>query len=117
MKLSNIILKEDYWTRFKPEAEELESEMRDTYNRDDIHVTIIQHSNGDHARGSVQIMTRKDLRNAEYKNMKNFLKAKGFRITGFLANYPSTNGGLVVRVHHSEQAPTDKAPQTQWGAL
>tara|TARA_B100000085_G_scaffold192887_1_gene176768 strand:- start:1303 stop:1629 length:327 start_codon:yes stop_codon:yes gene_type:complete len=82
MKLSNIILKEDYWTRFKPEAEKLEAEMRDTYNRDDIHVNIIQHSNGDHARGTVEIMSREQLRNAEYKNMKSFLTAKGYRITG-----------------------------------
>tara|TARA_B100001093_G_scaffold370310_1_gene355259 strand:+ start:317 stop:631 length:315 start_codon:yes stop_codon:yes gene_type:complete len=81
MKLSNIIL-EDYWTKFRPEAEKLEAEMRDTYNRDDIHVDIIQHSNGDHAMGKVSIRQKEDLRNGIYKNMKNFLTAKGFEITG-----------------------------------
>ena len=81
MKLSNIIL-EDYWTRFEPEAKELQDEMRDTYNRDDIFVTIIQHSNGDHAMGKVSIHEKDALRNGIYKNMKNFLTAKGFEITG-----------------------------------
>ena len=82
MKLSDIILEVDYWTKFKSEAKKLEDEMRDSYNRDDIHVSIIQHSNGDKAMGDVKIRTNKEIRNAEYKNMKNFLSAKGFNVTG-----------------------------------
>ena len=86
MKLSNIILEDDYWGKFKTEAQDLQSEMRDTYNRDDIYVTIIQHSNEDKALGKVRIVTREDIRPSEYQNMKNFLEAKGFEVTGG-ANY------------------------------
>ena len=91
MKFKDIIFEADYWTKFESEAKKLEDEMRDTYNRDDIHVNIIQHSNGDKAMGKVKIMTRKELRNAEYKNMKNFLSAKGFEITGG-ANFADDDG-------------------------
>jgi len=86
MKLSNIILEDDYYGRFKTEAQELENEMKDTYNRDDISVTIIQHSNGDKAIGKVQIRSNEEVRPSEYQNMKNFLGAKGFEVTGG-ANY------------------------------
>lgn len=82
MKLSSIILEADYWSKFKTEAQDLQNEMRDTYNRDDIHVSIIQHSNGDKAMGKVTIQAREDIRPSEYQNMKNFLEAKGFEITG-----------------------------------
>ena len=41
MKLSSIILEVDYWGKFKTEAQDLENEMKDTYNRDDISVSII----------------------------------------------------------------------------
>ena len=58
MKFKDIIFEADYWTKFESEAKKLEDEMRDTYNRDDIHVNIIQHSNGDKAMGKVQIKTR-----------------------------------------------------------
>ena len=82
MKLSNIILEDDYWSKFKTESQELENEMKDTYNRDDIRVNIIQHSNGDKAIGKVTIQTKEDVRPSEYQNMKNFLTAKGFEVTG-----------------------------------
>jgi len=82
MKLSRIILEDDYYGKFKTEAQDLQNEMRDTYNRDDIHVHIIQHSNGDKAIGKVTIKSREDIRPSEYQNMKNFLSAKGFKITG-----------------------------------
>jgi len=82
MKLSKIILEADYWSKFKTEAQDLENEMKDTYNRDDIHVSIIQHSNGDKAIGKVSIHSRVDIKPSEYQNMKNFLQAKGFEVTG-----------------------------------
>lgn len=91
MKLSNILLEDDYWSKFKSEAQDLENEMKDTYNRDDIMVTIIQHSDGDKARGKVQMKTDEELRPSEYQNMKNFLEAKGFTITGG-ANFADNDG-------------------------
>ena len=86
MKLSSIILEDDFYGKFKTEAQELENEMKDTYNRDDIRVSIIQHSNGDKALGKVTIISSEDIRPSEYQNMKNFLTAKGFEVTGG-ANY------------------------------
>lgn len=82
MKLSNIIFEADYYTKFKPQAEKLESELRDTFNRDDIFVNIIAHSNGDKAMGKVQVKTDTELEKSEYLNLKNTLSAKGFDITG-----------------------------------
>ena len=66
MKLSDIILEQDNWTKFKKEAKELENELKDTYNRDDISVTIIQHSNGDKAMGEVSIQVKEALPSIEY---------------------------------------------------
>lgn len=86
MKLTDIILEQDYWTRFKGKAKELEKDLVNTYNRDDISVTIIQHSNGDKAMGNVQIQSKENLPSIEYQNMKNFISAQGFEITGG-ANY------------------------------
>lgn len=86
MKLSKIILEDDYYSKFKTEAQELENEMKDTYNRSDIRVNIIAHSNGDKALGKVTIVAKEDVRPSEYQNMKNFLMAKGFEVTGG-ANY------------------------------
>ena len=91
MKLSDIILEQDYWTKFKKEAKELENELKDTYNRDDISVTIIQHSNGDKAMGEVSIQVKEALPSIEYQNMKNFISAKGFEVTGG-ANYADDDG-------------------------
>lgn len=86
MKLSSIVLEADYWSKFKTEAQELENEMKDTYNRDDIRVSITQHSNGEKAIGKVTIVAREELKPSEYLNMKNFLEVKGFEVTGG-ANY------------------------------
>ena len=91
MKLSDIILEQDNWTKFKKEAKELENELKDTYNRDDISVTIIQHSNGDKAMGEVSIQVKEALPSIEYQNMKNFISAKGFEVTGG-ANYADDDG-------------------------
>ena len=82
MKLSSIILEDDYWSKFKTEAQELENEMKDTYNRDDIRVSVIQHSNGDKAIGKITIVAREDVKPSEYQNMKTFLETKGFEVTG-----------------------------------
>ena len=84
MKLRDIILEVDYWTKFESEAEELEKEMNNTFSRDDIIVSIIQHSSGDYAMGNVMIKVRRDLPDDEYKKMQDFLKSKGFKITGGL---------------------------------
>jgi|SRR5210317_2320291 len=82
MKLSSIILEADYWGKFKTEAQDLENEMKDTYNRDDISVSIIQHSNGDKAIGKITIVAREEVKPSEYQNMKTFLETKGFEVTG-----------------------------------
>ena len=85
MKLRDIILEADhYWTKFQSKAEELEKEMEDTFNRDDIMVSIIQHSSGDYAMGKVEVKVNQDLPNDVYNNMKDFLKSKGYEITGGL---------------------------------
>jgi len=76
MKLSDIILEQDNWTKFKKEAKELENELKDTYNRDDISVTIIQHSNGNKAMGEVSIQVKEALPSIEYQNMKNLFLQK-----------------------------------------
>ena len=81
MKLSEIVLESDYWTRFKPEAEKLENELKDTFNRDDINVSIIQHSSGDYAMGNVTIRVRTNLPEDEYQKMEDFISSKGFKIT------------------------------------
>ena len=43
MKLTDIILEADNWTKFEKEAAKLKSELVDTYNRDDFDVSMIQH--------------------------------------------------------------------------
>jgi hypothetical protein len=91
MKLTDIILEQDYYTRFEGKAKDLENEMKDTYNRDDINVGIIQHSNGNKAMGDVSIRVKEALPSIEYQNMKNFISAKGFEITGG-ANYADDDG-------------------------
>lgn len=82
MKLSNIILEDDFYGKFKTEAQEIQNEMRDTYNRSDIYVTIVQHSNGTKGIGKVSIRSQESIRPSEYQNMKSFLEAKGFEVTG-----------------------------------
>lgn len=87
MKLTDIILENrDY----RVEANKLEKELRDTYNRDDIDVSMGAYSGGrsandplrDKGFGKVTIRSNEDVPNGEYKNMKNFLTAKGYEITG-----------------------------------
>ena len=89
MKLSNIILEEDFggYAKFESDAKKLEAELRDTYNRDDIQVTIGQYHGRDRGFGKVRILTREDLPNSEYNNMKNVLTAKGYEITGGMNFY------------------------------
>tara|TARA_R100000278_G_scaffold4186_1_gene7275 strand:+ start:1151 stop:1471 length:321 start_codon:yes stop_codon:yes gene_type:complete len=85
MKLRDIILEDGhYWTKFKAKAEELENELQKTFNREDINVSIIQHSSGDYAMGKVEVRVNQDLPNEVYDKMKDFLKSKGFEITGGL---------------------------------
>tara|TARA_A100001015_G_scaffold223830_1_gene252224 strand:+ start:252 stop:755 length:504 start_codon:yes stop_codon:yes gene_type:complete len=70
------------YTKFKPESEKLEAELRDTYNREDIFVTIGQYHERDRGFGKVTIRTEEEVPAAEYKNIKNTLSAKGYEITG-----------------------------------
>ena len=79
MKLSDVIL-EDF-ARFKKESEQLESELRDTYNRNDIVVSMGQYYQKDRGYGKVTFNTNKELPPSEWTNVKNFLTAKGFEIT------------------------------------
>ena len=89
MKLSNIIL-EDF-TKFKVEANELEKELKDTYNRDDIDVTIGQYHNRDRGYGKVSFRTREELAPSEWNNIKNFIEAKGYEITS-QSNFADDDG-------------------------
>lgn len=89
MKLSNIIL-EDF-TKFKVEANELENELKDTYNRDDIDVTIGQYHNRDRGYGKVSFRTREELAPSEWNNIKNFIEAKGYEITS-QSNFADDDG-------------------------
>ena len=82
MKLSQIILEDSNYTKFEGESQEIENDMRNVYNRDDIIVSIIQHSNGDKAMGKVLVKTSDQLLPSEYRNMRNYLEAKGFEVTG-----------------------------------
>lgn len=74
------------YTKFKPHSEKLEAELKDTYNRDDITVTMGQYHERDRGFGKVTIRTE-ELSDAEYKNMKNTLTAQGFEITGGMNFY------------------------------
>ena len=89
MKLSNIIL-EDF-TKFKVEANELENELKDTYNRDDIDVTIGQYHNKDRGYGKVSFRMREELAPSEWNNIKNFIEAKGYEITS-QSNFADDDG-------------------------
>ena len=91
MKLSSIILENDHYSKL---ADKLENELRDTYNRDDIHVTMGAYSSDraandplrDKGYGKVQIRTNDALPDSEYRNMKNTLTVKGYEVTSG-ANY------------------------------
>jgi len=79
MKLSKLVL-EDY-AKYKEEAAKLQQELRDTYNRDDIFVTMGQYYERDRGFGKVSYTVNDEIDPAEWKNMLNYLKAKGFEIT------------------------------------
>ena len=92
MKLSSIIL--ENYEHFRKLADKLENELRDTYNRNDIHVSMGAYA-GDRAAndplrdkgfGKIQIQIDDQLPDSEFRNMKNTLTAKGFEITDS-ANY------------------------------
>ena len=89
MKLSNIIL--ENFTKFKAEANNLENELKDTYNRDDIDVNIGQYHDRDRGYGKVSFRTRDELAPSEWNNIKNFLKAKGYEITS-QSNFADDDG-------------------------
>ena len=94
MKLSDVIL-EDFggYNKFQEESEKLEAELRDTYDRKDIHVKIGQYSGRDRGFGKIQINDPDDngIPDSEYNNMKNILTAKGYQITGG-ANFGGDDG-------------------------
>ena len=79
MKLVNIILEQ--FAKFKPESDKLQSELRDSYNRDDIFVSMGQYYEKDRGYGKVSFKTNDQLAPAEWNSIKNFLQAKGFEIT------------------------------------
>lgn len=85
MKLSSVIL-EDFggYNKFKNESEKLQAELRNTYDRNDIYVTIGQFSGRDRGFGKVSIREEDEagIPDSEYQNMKNVLTAKGYEITG-----------------------------------
>lgn len=79
MKLTNIILEELY--KFDQQAKKLEAELKDTYNRDDIYVTLGQYSGKDRGFGKVTFKTQDELPGSEWQNVKNVITAKGYEIT------------------------------------
>lgn len=92
MKLSSIILENrEHYIKL---AKQLENDLRDTYNRSDIHVSMGAFSGGraandplrDKGFGKIQIQMDDQLPDSEFRNMKNTLTAKGFEITDS-ANY------------------------------
>jgi len=82
MKLSKVILEQDY-NKFKSQADELAQELRDTYNmgRYDLYVTMGQYAGRDKGFGKVHFQKDGTFPEAEWLNMKNFIKAKGYKIT------------------------------------
>ena len=87
MKISNILLQE--FAEYRSKAKKLESELRDTYNRDDIYVNMGVYSAGrsnddplkDKGYGKVTFQTKEELSSSEWKSIKNFLQVKGYEIT------------------------------------
>lgn len=65
---------------YDKEAKELKKELEDTYNRNDIRVSIYQYRDNDKINGTVKFDSR-ELPPAEWKNVKNTLQAKGYEIT------------------------------------
>lgn len=84
MKLSSVILENDFggYAKFKELGDKLQAELRDAYDSEDIHVRMGQYHGRDRGFGKVQIMIDQELPDAQYKNMKNLISAKGYEITG-----------------------------------
>ena len=111
MKLSDIIFENE--SHYRKLAKKLEDELRDTYNRDDIHVSMGAYAGGRSARdplrnkgfGRVEIMQREDLPDSEYRNMKTILLlvSSFLQLSSALAQHPGSGrlklGGFGI---HSE---------------
>ena len=80
MKLSSIILE----NRFDQQAKKLEGELRDAHNQDNIVVSMGYFSeDGPKASkgfGKVTFQQKEEVDPSDWKNLKNFLRAKGFEI-------------------------------------
>ena len=80
MKLSSIILE----NRFDQQAKKLEGELRDAHNLDNIVVSMGYFSeDGPKASkgfGKVTFKQKEEVDPSDWKNLKNFLRAKGFEI-------------------------------------
>ena len=80
MKLSTIILE----NRFEQQATKLENELRDTFNNEDIHVSMGYYvKDGPKASkgyGSITYHQREAVDPSEWKSLKNILQAKGLSI-------------------------------------
>jgi|TARA_R100000027_G_C2209816_1_gene82661 hypothetical protein len=91
MKLSSIILE----NRFDQQARKLEGELRDTFNNDDIHVSMGYYAeDGPKASkgyGSIMYRQKEEVDPSEWKSLKNTLQAKGFSIESD-ANYFDDDG-------------------------
>jgi len=80
MKLSTIILE----NRFEQEAEMLQGELRDTFNNNNIHVSMGYYvKDGPKASkgyGKITYQQREEVDPTEWKSLKNILQAKGLSI-------------------------------------
>ena len=80
MKLSTIILE----NRFEQEAEMLQGELRDTFNNNNIHVSMGYYvKDGPKASkgyGKITYQQREEVDPTEWKSLKNTLQAKGLSI-------------------------------------
>lgn len=98
MKLIKLLTEQDNFLKFKDQADQLEKELKDTYDRDDIIVSMGQYYKRDRGYGKVRFRTQQELSPAEWLNIKNFLEAKGFEITND-SNYYDTEDD---RIHYPE---------------
>ena len=80
MKLSSIILE----NRFDQQAKKLEGELRDAHNQDNIVVSMGYFSeDGPKASkgfGKVTFRQKEEVDPSDWKNLKNFLQAKGLEV-------------------------------------
>ena len=91
MKLSSIILE----NRFDQQANKLEGELQDTFNNNNIRVSMGYYADdGPKATkgyGSVTYVQKEEVDPSEWKSLKNILQAKGFSIESD-ANYFDDDG-------------------------